>query len=100
TRPLLLAGEPMEGSEAAPVVFPYDGSEFTRVWLAGPELLERALAAAAAAEPEIAAVPPFRRWEVLSRAAELVRERENDLARQMTLETGNAIWETRFEVQR
>jgi acyl-CoA reductase-like NAD-dependent aldehyde dehydrogenase len=99
-RPLLLAGEPTEGSETAPVVFPYDGSEVARVWLADPELLERALASAATAERELAAVPPFRRWEVLARAAELVREREDDLARQMTLETGNAIWETRFEVQR
>src|SRR5581483_7136827 len=97
---LLVAGEPAEGSETAAVVFPYDGSEFARVWLAGPELLERALATAAAAEPEIAAVPPFRRWEVLARAAELVREGEDELARQMTLETGNAIWETRLEVQR
>jgi acyl-CoA reductase-like NAD-dependent aldehyde dehydrogenase len=99
-RPLLLAGAPTEGSETAPVLFPYDGSEIARVWLAGEELLERALAAAASAEPEIAAIPPFRRAEILAAAAELVRGREDELARQMTLETGNAIWETRFEVQR
>src|SRR5439155_1506589 len=97
---LLLAGVPTEGSELAVVVFPYDGSEVAHVWLAGEELLERALAAAAEAEPEIASIPPFRRAEILARAAELVRGREDELARQMTLETGNAIWETRFEVQR
>ena len=99
-QPLLLAGVPTEGSETATVVFPYDGSEVARVWLAGAELLERALAAAAAAEREIASIPPFRRAEILARAAELVRGGEDELARQMTLETGNAIWETRFEVQR
>jgi acyl-CoA reductase-like NAD-dependent aldehyde dehydrogenase len=99
-RPLLLAGAPTKGSETAPVLFPYDGSEIAHVWLAGEELLERALAAAASAEPEIAAIPPFRRAEILASAAELVRGREDELARQMTLETGNAIWETRFEVQR
>jgi acyl-CoA reductase-like NAD-dependent aldehyde dehydrogenase len=99
-RPLLLAGRPLEGSETAAVVFPYDGSEIARVWLADEALLEQALASAAAAEPEIAAVPPFRRAEILVRAGELVRERAEELARQMTLETGNAIWETRFEVQR
>ena len=37
---------------------------------------------------------------MLNAAAEIVRSRETELARQMTLETGNAIWETRFEVQR
>src|SRR5947209_8835435 len=99
-RPLLLAGAPTQGSETAPVLCPYDGSEIARVWLAGEELLEGALAAAASAEPEIAAIPPFRRAEILAAAAELVRGREDELARQMTLETGNAIWETRFEVQR
>ena len=99
-QPLLLAGVPTEGSEMAAVVFPYDGSEVAQVWLAGEELLERALAAAAEAEQEIASIPPFRRAEILARAAELVRGREDELARQMTLETGNAIWETRFEVQR
>ena len=99
-QPLLLAGVQTEGSETATVVFPYDGSEVARVWLAGEELLERALAAAAEAEREIASIPPFRRAEVLTRAAELVRGQEDELARQMTLETGNAIWETRFEVQR
>ena len=99
-QPLLLAGVPTEGSEMAAVVFPYDGSEVAHVWLAGEELLERALAAAAEAELEVASIPPFRRAEILARAAELVRGREDELARQMTLETGNAIWETRFEVQR
>jgi acyl-CoA reductase-like NAD-dependent aldehyde dehydrogenase len=99
-RPLLIAGVPTEGRETAAVVFPYDGSEVARVWLAGEELLEAALAAAAAAEQEIASIPPFRRAEILGRAAELVREQEDELARQMTLETGNAIWETHFEAQR
>ncbi len=99
-QPLLLAGVPTEGSEMAAVVFPYDGSEVAQVWLAGEELLEQAVAAAAEAEQEIASIPPFRRAEILARAAELVRGREDELARQMTLETGNAIWETRFEVQR
>lgn len=99
-RPLLLAGVPTEGSETLPVVFPYDGSEIARVWLADSEQLEGAVAVADAARPELAALPPFRRAEILRAAAELVGAREDELARQMTLETGNAIWETRFEVQR
>ncbi len=99
-QPMLLAGQPMEGSEGLPVTFPFDGSEVGSVWLADEGQLEQALASAAAAEPEIAAIPPFRRAEVLNTAADLVLEREDELAHQMTLETGNAIWETHFEVQR
>ena len=100
TRPLLLAGRPVTTDETAPVVFPFDGTEAARVSLADEEAVEQALAAAAAAEREAAAIPPFRRAEILIRAGEIVRSREDELARQMTLETGNAVWETRFEVQR
>ena len=63
-------------------------------------VVEQALASAAAAEREVAAIPPYRRAEILIAAAEIVRSREAELARQMTLETGNAVWETRFEAQR
>jgi acyl-CoA reductase-like NAD-dependent aldehyde dehydrogenase len=99
-RPLLLGGVPTEGTESAPVVFPYDGSVAARVWLAGDTAVESALAGAEAAEPEAAALPPHRRAEILRTAAEIVRLREAELARQMTLETGNAVWETKFEAQR
>lgn len=99
-RRVLLAGVPTTSSESAPVVFPYDGSEVARVWLADEAMVEEAVAAAAAAERDVAALPPFQRAEILISAAELVRSRTAELARQMTLETGNALWETRFEVQR
>lgn len=99
-RPLLLAGIPTEGAEHIPVLFPYDGREVGNVWLAGDDQVEAVLAGAEAAEAEIAALPPFRRAEILFAAARLVLEREAALAEQMTLETGNAVWETRLEVRR
>ena len=99
-RPLLLAGNLVSSDESLPVVFPYDGSEAGRVCLADEAMVEHALESAAAAEPEVAAVAPYRRAEILIAAAALVRAREDELARQMTLETGNAVWETRFEAQR
>lgn len=99
-RPLLLVGEQVEGRESLAVHFPFDGAEVANVSLADADQLEIALASATAAEPAVAAIPPFRRAEVLNAAAALVAGREDELARQMTLETGNAIWETHFEVQR
>ena len=99
-RPLLLAGRPVTSVETAPVIFPYDGTEAARVSLADEAVVEQALASAGAAERDVAAIPPYRRAEILIAAADIVRSREADLARQMTLETGNAVWETRFEAQR
>ena len=100
TRPLLLAGESIETSERQPVLFPYNGREIGSVSMADEGVIEQALDVASQAEPEIAAVPPYRRAEILSRAARLVGERGEELALQMTLETGLAIRESRLEVER
>lgn len=99
-RPLLIGGVEVDGAETTSVDFPYDGTAFAQVSLADEEQLERALRSSVAAEAEVAATPPFTRAEVLRTAAALVLERREELARQMTLETGNAVWETRFEVER
>jgi glyceraldehyde-3-phosphate dehydrogenase (NADP+) len=99
-RPLILAGDRLLTGQELAVTFPYDGREVARVALGDEAIVERALAAADAARAELAALPPFRRAEILNRAADLVAERVEELALQMTLETGNAIWETRMEVRR
>jgi acyl-CoA reductase-like NAD-dependent aldehyde dehydrogenase len=99
-RPLLVAGVATEGSDRQPVVYPHDGSEIGSVWLASDEIVESALAAATAAEPEVAALPPYRRAEILKRAAALVTERGPELSRQMTLESGLAIRDSHGEVER
>lgn len=99
-RPLLIGGKLVSGGQTEPVVFPYDGSEIGRVYVADEALAEQALETAAAAAEETAALPPWRRAEILLAAAQLTLERREELARQMTLETGLAIWESRLEVER
>ena len=64
-RSMLLAGRPTASGESLAVVFPYDGTEAARVWLADEAMVEQALASAAAAEAEVAALPPYRRAEIL-----------------------------------
>jgi acyl-CoA reductase-like NAD-dependent aldehyde dehydrogenase len=100
TRSLLLGGMLTETGNALDVVFPYDGRLVARVASADWETCDRALESATRARRGMAELPPFERAEILLRAADLVRGRAEELARQMTLETGNAIWETRLEVRR
>ena len=99
-RPLLIGGRAVSGTQTEPVLFPYDGSEIGRVTVADDALVEQALETAAAAAQEMAALPPWRRAEILLAAAQLTHERREVLARQMTLETGLAVWESRMEVDR
>ena len=99
-RPFLLAGVETTGSTSADVVFPFDDTVVASVWLADADACKRALAAADEARETVAGLAPFERADVLLAAAALVGDRTEELARQMTLETGNAIWETRVEVRR
>ena len=100
TKPYLLAGDQIDDGEILAVTFPYDGTTIGSVRLADAAAVERALVRATAARPLMASVPPFERARVLEQASEILLERAEELARQVTLETGNAIWETRIEVQR
>ncbi len=99
-RPLIIGGLATAGASSLAVVYPYDQSEIGRAGTADAAQVEQALSSAAAARDVVAALPPFRRADILLAAAELVRARREELARQMTLETGNALWETRVEVDR
>jgi glyceraldehyde-3-phosphate dehydrogenase (NADP+) len=99
-RRLLIGGRSVGGGRVEPVTFPYDGREIGRVAVADEAHVEQALQTAAAAAEETAALPPWRRAEILLTASRLAEERREELARQMTLETGLAIWESRVEVDR
>lgn len=99
-RAFLIQGVETAGEESQAVIFPYDGSEVARVWLASAADVERALAGAAAAEPLVAAIPSHRRAEILTRAGTIVRARAEELAAQMTLESGLVMADSRGEVER
>jgi len=65
----------------------------------GPEDARCAVAAAEAAFRSWRNVPPPRRAEILYRAARILTERKEQLARQMTREMGKVLEETRGDVQ-
>ncbi|WP_024794056.1 NAD-dependent succinate-semialdehyde dehydrogenase [Tomitella biformata] len=64
----------------------------------GAEDADRAMRAAAAAQPAWAATAPRERSEILRRAYELIIERTDELATLMTLEMGKPLAEARGEV--
>ena len=60
--------------------------------------LDRALAAARESFPRWRALAPHERGKILRRAADLLRERTEHIARLATLEEGKTLAETRWEV--
>lgn len=82
------AGSPL------PVHYPATGEQIAGLHAATPAIVEQAVAAAAAAQPAWAALKPVERGRILRRAADLIRQRNQELSELETLDTGKAIQET------
>ena len=99
-RDFIAGGTWRSSPERDPVVYPYTGETIAEVGRAGPGDVEDAIAAAVRAFEVTRRMPAYRRAEILSAAAQAIQGRAESLARQVTLETGNPLSETRGEVTR
>jgi betaine-aldehyde dehydrogenase len=75
-------------------VHPATGEVIARVHAATAATVDRAVAAARAAQAEWSAMPGAMRGRILRRAADIMRERNEELSRLETLDTGKPIQET------
>jgi succinate-semialdehyde dehydrogenase/glutarate-semialdehyde dehydrogenase len=87
-----------EGRRTQPVINPATGEMLAEVPLASPSDLDRALEAAQRAWPAWRALGPQQRGRILRKAAELLRERGDAIARLATIEEGKALTEARVEL--
>jgi len=96
---LLVDGERLgaAGRRTIPVVNPATAEVLGQLPLATSADLDRALAATQKAWPVWRALGPQARGRILHKAAELLRERSEALARAATLEMGKPLPETRIE---
>ena len=87
---MLIGGEWVEsgGEGSMPVINPANEQEVGRAPKASKEQLDAALAAAGEAFPKWAATPAIERFRIIQRAAMLLRDRAEGIARVMTLEMG------------
>ncbi|MFM6950037.1 MAG: NAD-dependent succinate-semialdehyde dehydrogenase [Novosphingobium sp.] len=87
-----------EGRDLFPVVDPASGETIAEVPLASPADLDEALAAAERGFAVWKAAPAEQRAAVLTKAAALLRERADGIARILTMEQGKPLAEARGEV--
>jgi acyl-CoA reductase-like NAD-dependent aldehyde dehydrogenase len=96
---LLIAGARVATDEWSEVRSPYDGTVVGRVATADAALVEQAISAAAGAV-QAGGFPQHERAAVLERAAELVRDREDELTIAIAAEAGKPLKTARVEAQR
>jgi succinate-semialdehyde dehydrogenase/glutarate-semialdehyde dehydrogenase len=97
---LYIGGEWRKTAEGLPVLNPADEREIGRVAVATRSDLDAALNAAADGFKAWSTTSPARRAEVILKAANLMRERIEDIAYSITLEHGKPIEQARAEVIR
>ncbi|WP_173931216.1 betaine-aldehyde dehydrogenase [Chelativorans sp. Marseille-P2723] len=89
-------GDSVEDAQGKPleVIYPATAEVIARLHLATPNIVELAVESARGAQEGWARVKPMERGRVLRRAAEILRERNEELSRLETLDTGKSIQET------
>lgn len=97
---LLIDGQWVNGGNPLEVKNKYTGETIASLPTARREDLDSAIAAAERAENVMADMPAYQRAEILLRAAALIRERADDLARTIAAEAGKALKFARAEVDR
>ena len=77
-----------------PVIYPATGEEIARVYAATPSIIDQAIASATAAQKQWAALSGTERGRVLTRAAHIMWERNQELSEIETHDTGKPLSET------
>ena len=96
----LINGRTVETGATFEVRTPYDGRLVAVVHRAGPQEIERAIAAAAAAFATTRSLPAWKRSAVLEAISDTIAARREDLAVTIALEAGKPIRTARGEVDR
>ncbi len=98
--PFYLANQPETPNADLGVTDKYSGEVATRVAMASPDDIDRAIAAADQATEAMRKLPPYERQGVLNHCATRFRERFDELAMLLCIEAGKPIKDSRGEVGR
>ncbi|MEZ5397270.1 MAG: aldehyde dehydrogenase family protein [Bryobacterales bacterium] len=97
---MLIAGEWIDASDAIEVRNPYDNSVVDTVPKADDAAIAKSLDFAVEGAKVMRKTSGYERYEWLMKAAHLMGERKEDLARTLTMEEGKTLTESRGEIDR
>lgn len=100
TYPFYLANKPESPNSDLEVTDKYTGEIATRVAMASPKDIDRAIAGAVEATTPMRDMPPYERQNVLNHCVERFEERFDELAMSLCIEAGKPIKDSKGEVTR
>lgn len=82
------------------VINPYNNEVFARTYLAGRDELEHAIAGAESVKEKMQNLPSYRRYEILRQISDTIKERREDLAHVLAVESGKPLRYALGEIDR
>ncbi len=98
--PYYLGNKPVAANKDLEVFDKYNGQVATRVAMADEKVIDQAISMAVAAEAPMAALPAFRRQEILNYCVDQFGRRAEELAQILCVDAGKPINDSRGEVGR
>ncbi|MDO7786796.1 aldehyde dehydrogenase family protein [Desulforamulus aquiferis] len=96
---LFINGQWVESDQTEKVLNKANGEPVAEIYVAGLKEVEQAVTSAQRAFKR-EKIAPYRRYDILKRASELLMERQEEMALTLSLEVGKTIREARMEVSR
>lgn len=97
---MYIAGQWVSTPKTMPVYNPFDNSVVDEAPVAGPDEVEKALQSAVRGTKPMEELPYWKRGEIIEKAAKLLLERKETIAKLICLENGKTIKEARGEIDR
>ncbi|RUM28034.1 MAG: aldehyde dehydrogenase [Aquifex sp.] len=97
---MLIGGEWVDKDEKIEVIYPYTRKVIGTVPKGSEEDVYKAIERGKEGFKEISSLTAYERYEILMRAAQLLKEKAEEFAKTLVLEVGKTIREARTEVQR
>ncbi|NKB23643.1 MAG: aldehyde dehydrogenase family protein [Kiritimatiellae bacterium] len=98
--PFYLANKPESPNQDLEVVDKYSGEVATRIAMASPADIDRAIEAAVNARKPMESIPAYERQAILMHCVKRFEERANELASSLCIEAGKPIKDAQGEVSR
>lgn len=98
--PLLIGGHWQQSDDIMDVINPFNNQTVAKVCRATADHAEQALSTAHGARAAMASLPSYRKAEILRKVSEKISARRKEIARNITLENGKPINESRSEAER
>lgn len=97
---ILIGGKWVDTNNYIDIINPYTGKSIEKVSKASPDNLKEAVESALRGSKVMKGLTRHRRYEILSKTAQLMMERKDELAKTMALESGKPLMFSKGEVSR